>query len=262
MDLVLMDCVKDLLRRVEELTGKEVRPVMKDGLPVPARMVLGDPADPFLNLLYLREPGEEIHFAVAVACGHILRIYEAPRKERFIPVATRRSMAQFLWECEEELNRLSHFFGREEMMRLIPLWYESAIYQLTTMPPEIMIHKRLFDHCPELRSHQLKSLERQRRDALRALSPEVRKITPARIYHAANIMNYVFFKLLEDHFHLDFVAAYHRTVFIFEGGTLASLSKRIGEDNHQGDRAMIDLWSTRLDLANWYEWRPLHDDPS
>lgn len=256
MALKLLGCIQDLLKEVEKWTGKEIRIVSRHDLPVPARLSTDDPCDPCINLLYRSDNEEALPYVVAVACGHILRLYQAPPEQRLLPVSSRRAMAVYLMDCEEEIRRLTYLFGKERMRILVPIWYESTVYQLTTMPPEIMINKWIYDRCPDIRSLQLKALQRQRRDALHSLSPEVRKLTPAPIYRAANIMNYVFFKLLEDHFHLDFVAPYHKTVFIFDGSTLAKLSERLWEDNHMGDRRIIDLWANRLELSQWYEWRP------
>ncbi|MCX7817017.1 MAG: hypothetical protein N2317_05870 [Syntrophales bacterium] len=158
-------------------------------------------------------------------------------------------------ETEEEIRRLSYFFPREQMKVLLPLWYEGVVYQLTTMPPEIMTNKWIYDSFPELRPAMLKSLAKQRVTAIHALSPEVRKITPSIIYNASNIMNYVYFKILEDHLHFDYVSPYHKTAFIYEGSSLAKLTERLHENSHEGDRTIIDLWSVHLNLVNWYEWR-------
>jgi len=68
-------------------------------------------------------------------------------------------------------------------------------------------------------------------------------------------MNYVFFKVLENHFRLDWVAPYHGTIFIFDGSALATLTERDYINNHTGDRAMIDAWAQRLDLTTWFEWK-------
>ncbi|MCX7635905.1 MAG: hypothetical protein N2Z74_09230, partial [Syntrophales bacterium] len=219
MGLKLLSGVQDLLKAVEQATGREIRMIARRDLTVPARLTASEPDDPFLNLYYRAEDDAEAHYAVAVACGHLLRLYQAPPEERLIPVSNRRTMAVYLLECEEEIRRLTDFFGRERARVLVPLWYESVVYQLTTMPTEIMINKWLYDHLHELRHLQLAALHRQRHEAYRSLAPEVRMVTPARIYRAANVMNYVFFKMLEDHFHLDFVAPYHQTVFIFDGTT-------------------------------------------
>ena len=84
----------------------------------------------------------------------------------------------------------------------------------------------------------------------------VRRATPARIYRAANIMNFVFFKSLEDHFHGDFIGPYHKTIFILDGAPLVRIMASRREDNHAGDRAMIDAWAAALALDHWYEWQP------
>jgi hypothetical protein len=140
---------------------------------------------------------------------------------------------------------------------MVRLWYEGVVYQLTKMPPDIMIDKWLHDEYPELRPIQLSSLIRQRQEAVQSLAQDTRKFTPEKIYRVSNIMNYAFFKVLEDHFRLDWVAPYHKTIFIFDGSALAKMTQKEYVNNHSGDRAMIDAWAERLDMKTWFEWKPL-----
>ena len=257
MALNLMDCVRTILVLVEERTGREIEFVERSDLPVSAELKVAGKDDPVHQVLYRENHDEEIHYLVAHQCGHVLRLFGADAGQRFIPVANRKTMMSYLFEMDDELHRLSSVFGPEKVRKLIRLWYEGVVFQVTRMPPDIMIDKWLYDEYPELRQIQLRSLKRQRRAAIMGLSDEMRKITPSKVYYASNVMNYAYFKVLEDHFRLDFVAPYHGTVYLFDGGSLVRLTERDYANNHQGDRSMIDQWAERLRLSTWFEWKHL-----
>ena len=251
-----MDSVRQILAAVEKSSGKTIVYIEKPDLPTPVGFNLTDKADPEIRLFYRSHHDQGVNYNVANQAGHLLRLFAAPPEERFVSVANRRTMARFIMETESELERLSSLLGRDKVRKMISLWYQGVVFQLTRMPPDIMINKWLYDDWPELRPLLLLAIEAQRRQAISSLSPEVRKMTPARIYRAANVMNFVFFKCLEDHFHGDFIGPYHGTIFILDGAPLARINANRSRNDHTGDRAMIDAWAAELELDNWYEWQP------
>lgn len=256
MTLQLMDSVRQILAAVEKSSGKTISYIEKPDLPAPVSFNLADKDDPQLKLFYHPHYDEGVNYAVANQAGHILRLFAAPPEGRFVSVVNRQTMARFIMETESELERLSSLLGRDKVRKMISLWYQGVVFQLTRMPPDIMINKWLYDDWPELRPLQLQAIAAQRRQAIPSLSPDVRRATPARIYRAANIMNFVFFKSLEDHFHGDFIGPYHGTIFILDGAPLARITASYNQNNHAGDRTMIDRWAAELELNNWYEWQP------
>jgi hypothetical protein len=255
MSLALISAVQTLLQRVEERTGKPIAAVEKNDLPMSAEIRIAAKSETAHQLYYRGRHDEQINYIIANQCGHILRLYDAPAGQRYMPVANYRTLMSYIMEMGDECHRFTRLFDAEKIKRMTRLWYEGVVFQLTRMPPDIMIDKWLYDECPELRPIQLKSLTRQRQAAVQSLAGDTRKFTPDKIYRVSNIMNYAFFKVLEDHFRLDWVAPYHGTIFIFDGSALASLTEREYSNNHAGDRAMIDAWAGRLDLTTWFEWR-------
>jgi len=253
----LMKCVRTIMALVEERTGRGIEFVEKRDLSVSAEFRVAEKSDPVHRVLYRAGYGEEIDYLVAHQCGYVLRLYGAEAGQRFIPVANRRTMMSYLFEMDDELHRLSSSLEAEKFRQLIRLWYEGVIFQVTRMPPDIMIDKWLYDEYPELRPVQLRSLQRQRQAAIMGLSDDMRKITPSKVYYCSNVMNYVYFKVLEDHFRLDFVAPYHGTVYLYDGGSLVRMTERDYVNNHKGDRSMIDHWAERLRLTTWFEWKKL-----
>ena len=259
MSLHLIDAVENILKRVEECTGKPIRFFEKGDLPMSAELKPAGKDESFHKLFHRADCGEQTNYTIANQCGHILRLHAVPEEERYMPVANRRTMMSYIMELEDEFHRLAKVFGMEKVKGMIRIWYEGAVFQLTKMPPDIMIDKWIYDEYPELRPIQLKSLMQQRQSAVQSITQDTRKFTPEKIYTVSNIMNYTFFKVLEDHFRSDWVAPYHRSIFIFEGADLAKITKMHYVNSHRGDREMIDRWAQQLNMATWFEWKPLNN---
>lgn len=260
MPPILMEPVQEIIDRIKATTGKAIRFVEKHDLGVPVTVKMADKDASAHTILYNPSRTEEINYAIANQCGYILRLYSSDEDRRYIPVANKRTMMTFLMETDDEIHGLSPVFGRDKINQMIVLWYEGILYQLTRMPPEIMVNKWIYDEYPEIRALQMNALHQQREAAIMSLSQDLRKITPAKVYSSSNIMNYVFFKVLEDYFHLDYVAPYHSTIFIFEGTALARITENEYVDSHEGDREMISKWAEHLGLEKWFEWKPLDSD--
>jgi hypothetical protein len=257
MPLELIGAVENILKQVEERTGKTIEFVEKNNMPMSAELRTATKDETRHRLFHRPVYDEQINYVIANQCGHILRLLGVPEEQRFMPVANYRTMMSYVMEMGDEFHRLVKVFGPEKIKHMVRLWYEGVVFQLTKMPPDIMIDKWLYDEYPELRPIQLSSLIRQRQEAVQSLAQDTRKFTPDKIYRVSNIMNYAFFKVLEDHFRLDWVAPYHSTIFIFDGSALAKFTESDYVNNHGGDRAMIDAWAERLGLTTWFEWKPL-----
>jgi hypothetical protein len=252
----LIGAVYDILRQVEERTGKLIDFIEKSSMPMSAELRLAAPDGQRHRLYHRSACDEQINYVIANQCGHVLRLFDVPEDQRFMPVANYRTMMSYVMEMGEEFHRLMQVFGPEKIKRMVRLWYEGVVFQLTRMPPDIMIDKWLYDTYPDLRPIQLGSLTRQRQEAVQSLAQDTRKFTPDKIYRVSSIMNYAFFKILEDHFRLDWVAPWHSTIFIFDGSALAKLTGQEYANNHAGDRALIDAWAKHLGLTTWFEWKP------
>lgn len=261
MSLELIDSVRSILEKIEEQSGKKIKYIEKNDLAMSAKIKMAGRKSSEHLLLYKKDHTPSINYVIANQCGHILRILDAGEDTRFFPVANRRTMLSYMMETESEVDRLTPIFGADKIKKLAILWYEGAVFQVTKMPPDIQIDKWLYDNYPDLRSIQLKSLQRQLQNAVQGLSKDVRKIVPRKIYNVSNIMNFAFFKVLEDHFTLDFVAPYHRTIFLFEGSKLARMTEKEYINNHEGDIEMINKWAEHLDLTTWFQWKPFDEMP-
>ena len=262
MSLILMDCVSDIVRMAEAITSGRIIPVEKNDLPVQARLEMADESSLEHHLMYRADHDDEINYIVANQCTHLIRLFGADEESRFLPVSSRETMMTFLLQIEGELRHLEATFGPENLKQFVLLWYQGVIFQLTKMPVDIMIDKWLYNRCPELHPVQKKSLWKQHADAIHSLDPKWREMSPSIVYYASNLMNYVYFKVLEDLFDADFTGPYHSTIFIMDGRELEkrTLNHELTDDHH-GDRKRIDSWAEMLNLSGWFEWVPFKNNP-
>lgn len=260
MELKLMDATRAILHEVEHKSGKKITCVARNDLSMSAQLRLAGRQSAEHLLLY--KPGHDrlINYVIANQCGHILRLLDAPEEKRYFPVANRKTMMCYMMETEDEINRIKATIG-DRIKQMIVMWYQGVVFQVTKMPPDIQIDKWIYDNYQELRPIQMASLKQQLQSAIQGLSEDLRKIVPFKIYNVSNIMNYVFFRTLETHFHLDFVRPYHRTIFLFEGSALARITEQEYGEGHEGDVAMINRWADKLEIGNWFEWKHITEMP-
>jgi len=127
-----------ILERVSELTVKASILSRKEDLPVLAMITMAVQDSPHHRLFFKRDHDELVNHVIANECGHILRLYSAPEEKRLIPWPARKpwEVIPVKWKPTSSVC-IRYIHGK--MMNLIMLWYESALYQLTKMPSDIMI---------------------------------------------------------------------------------------------------------------------------
>jgi hypothetical protein len=261
MNIQFIDAVHSILERVKEETGKGFEFVEKNDLPTFAALKMARRDMPSHLIFYKKQHDEIINHLVAHECGHIFRIFKSPEEKRVIPYHDDAIKGPALGQIETEIIELSHVLPIDRLAKIVNLWYEGTIRQVTNYPPDIMIEKWLFDDYPALRPFQRKSIEKQLSESLAGLSDSVRRITPKTILYASNIMNYVFFRLLGLHFGTNFIRPYNNTPYVNRGKELTGITEKEHVNTFEGDVQMANRWAQFLGLADWYKWRDFEDVP-
>jgi hypothetical protein len=170
-------------------------------------------------------------------------------------VANGRTLARYQEEIREDIQRLSLIHGLDDLRRFTPQWYEAVVFQLTRMPTDIMIERWLCEQYPDMRKLQTASLLEQHGKAVSILSRSYRRMTPGKIYHVTQVMNYVFFRLLGERLDVHLVEPYERSGYSLEGGDLADWTACHYSEDHEGDVRVIGHWARCLGISEWIEWR-------
>ena len=191
----LPEPVRAILDTLRDVTGRDVQFVRKPDLKSLARIRMAGGASAAHVLFYRDEHDPRIHHVIANECGHLIRLFVAPPDKRLVAVANERTQASYREVIREDIQRLSLIHGLDTLRTFIPLWYESVVFQLTRMPPDIMIERWLYEEYPDMRDIQLAALQEQHEKAVSVLSGNIRRMTPGKIYEVSQVMNYVFFRL-------------------------------------------------------------------
>ena len=211
-------------------------------------------------VFYRRQHDAIINHLVAHECGHILRMFGVAEEKRLIPARSKDDRTVLL-EIEGDLKRISKAIPMRKLVQVVNTWRNGLVMQLTSYPPDIMIEKWIYYSYPELRPFQLKSLEKQNKQALMGISRNVQTITPTKIYNSSNIMNYAFFNILGNHLKADLARPYRNTPFSKKGKQLIKLTEMDYENTYEGDTSMINKWAEFLGLSKWFEWVGFEDIP-
>lgn len=261
MSLHLIEPVNEILEKVRELTGKDVKFIERGDLPTDATLKLARKNMPSHLILYKTEHHKAINHLIAHECGHALRMFAAPEEKRLIPSTNEQLKRNALAEIEPEAQRLFSVLSSDKLAPVLNLWYSGIIRQLTNLPPDIMVERWIYGEYPALRPYQSRSIEKQHKEALAGLWMQVAKMTPRKILDASNIMNYAFFRTIGPHFGINYVRPYNSSPYFDKGKKLATITENYA-DSYEGDIEMVNKWGDFLSLSAWFTWIDFENVPT
>lgn len=251
----LIDPVLDILHVLRTVSGKDVQTVLKQDLKSLARVRMAGARSRAHVLFYRDERDPLINHVIANECGHLIRLFGAAAEKRYVAVTNECTEACYREAIREDIQRLSLIHGLGTLGGFLPLWYESVVFQLTRMPPDIQVERWIHREFPGLRELQRRALMEQQAKAVTILSRGIRRMTPRKVYDVSQAMNYAFFKHMEPLAGVNLTAPYERSIYVLEGEGLAGLADRDARDCHEGDVEVTRHWAESLGLSGWIEWR-------
>ncbi len=255
----LLDPVRDILETLSMVSGKGVQAVRKPDLKSLARLRMAGPGSQAHVLFHRGDDDPLVNHVIANECGHLIRLFSAPPERRLVAVANERTRSLYREEIREDIQRLSLIHGIGELGEFLPLWYESVVFQLTRMPPDIGIERWLHRTYPDLREIQRMALMEQQLKAAAVLARGIRRMTPRKVYDVTQAMNYAYFRLMEPLTGVNLTAPYERSLYVLQGEELAGRADRTLRDDHEGDVELTRQWAESLALSGWIEWRRLDE---
>lgn len=212
-----------------------------------------------LALVYDPRYAHELGYLVAHECGHIIRLYSVPEAFRVVPVTTTEHRAGLAKEGSQLLARL-HRAGMPEsaLGRLLNMWLEGIVRQVWNFPADMRIERWLKGNYPGLASLQETALRGQVEENQRTLPNSIKEMTPAKVYHASNVMNSAYARyisrLLESR---QVFSVYRRSDFGDAGRRLADEIWDSEDRGYFSDVEDATRWAEILGIEEWFEWRPL-----
>ncbi len=252
--MTLRSETRDILNKVEELTGTPVEIVEDPTIPQLATIARAHSGVPF-HLLRINASLGEPDYLIVYECGFILRLYHVPPEERSEFTGSGRGRA----DVERWLRRAGQTTKLPETVRadLAQQLVDGLLTQLRSYPIGMRIDQWIHDEFPALDGLQRDAVARQQRDNLSVLQPETRKLAPKPVRDANAAMNAAYAIFCDRVFgKAGYAIPYRSAGYEKRGRALLDIMESIPDDP-ASDRALVDAWGEELGLADWYQWAPM-----
>jgi hypothetical protein len=251
-----LENTQNILRLVEERTGKPVEVLSDPSMTVLAKVKMAKGLVPSHILMY--HPGKQCaDYHIAYECGFILRLYENAPEDRYEFATTgsgRQSVHQAL-ASNKKIRKMN--LPDQALKQFTDQIYSGLMTQLRSVPIGLRIDEWLWNEYSGLREFQLKSMRKQQQDNVQVLASETRTMVPAKIFSANATMNAAYATFCDRLLEQDLYAVAYRSVgFENAGERLLNLYEKVPSDATH-DRELVDAWGKELELENWYKWAPV-----
>lgn len=257
----LYKSVNSIIKKVESETGKKVELTPVKGMQTMAEVKIARKHNDFHSIYYNADSPEEINHLIGCKCIQIIRTFETPEVNRFMGVSYQENINNAKMQIEAEAGvkpELREVLNNNE---LVSSWILGVINQVISQPADIVVEKIIFDEYEDLRKLQKNVLEKQFKDYITTLNPQVRDLSPSVVFDASAIMNYVYLRILDDYLGTDFTVRTEHTYKRKRSEALYDFTKaNTGGDTEQ-DRIVIDHWAEKLKIRSWYDWGDFEDVP-
>ncbi len=244
-----------LVARAADKTGYPVVLCERDGLGYDFLLRMASPDQPWHDLAFVPEyRAYWLHFLVS-ASYKVLRLWAAPPAERLVPAsAADRGLP---WSDEAELRARFPELPDRVFRDLSVFLYQGLVRQVTSMPLDLRVERALHHALPEHRVEQERYLARQVADVVPHFSPSIQAATPPRVYAASTAMNVALALEASALTGADVDSVVRASPHYELGVQLDGLLQHVPVDGHVGDRALTDVWASRLGVRDWYTWTPV-----
>lgn len=246
---------RDMLRRVEDLSGKAILVQEVENLGHDSEARCATEGMRMHEILYRPEYRlYGLHFFVN-ACAKFIRVLEAKPSDRTIAAS---DPTQCLPAGEHfELARNTPGLSVRMLEEASRYLRHGLVRQLTSFPVDLRVERELKQELPDHRSLQQAYLLRQIYDLEEHFSPELARWAPKQTYAASTAMNHVLVDVAAN------LAETRTPQWALEapardkGLDLYSILQAEKQPGLAGDHAVVDAWAQELNMTDWYQWARL-----
>lgn len=184
--------VRDILWRTEKTSGRRIHIVSYPSLEAWASMRVARGGKARHTLRYNPRYERHLSYLVAHECGHLLRLWSVPPGERLVPAVGRTERTIAYGQLLEELPGPVRSLPEGAVAKLLRMWHDGIVRQVTSFPADIRIEAWLYDCYPRMRGVQVAALVEQLTENEKVLRPEVAALTPRTVYRASILINCAF----------------------------------------------------------------------
>jgi hypothetical protein len=249
--MALQDTTKKIVALVEERTGIPVITTPDPSQGTLATVKVARHSAPAHVVTYNPHMGTGVDYCICFQCGLVLRAYAPTEASRFDFGSTWRGRR----ETEKLVNEhLRASYPKQVREKLRDQFYDGLVLQLRSVAVGLRVDGWLLQDFPELGEEQRAVTDRQLKDNLRILGPEVRRMSPGKILTASLAMIAAFAAFWSKSWSEPvLVAPYRETGNLATGEALLKLWYDVPQDSDH-DRELIDAWGQALGLQGWYEF--------
>lgn len=248
--MAILPCTKEIIERTEKLTGKPVLITEDRSLQVISRIETARGPAPMHILRYKPLSGGIPDYFICFQCGFVIRLYENPPDQRF----------DFAASPEASVRMESLLRGHPGVSQLKDMLLNGLMTQLRSVPIGLRIDDWLFSEYTELRLQQVEGAKVQLRDNSRALSPEIKRMIPQKVFRPNAAMNAAFAAYwAESLSDSSITLPYKSSGLLPQGEALIRIFEKVGSSPTE-DRRLVDSWAEELGLSGWYRWVPHRTD--
>jgi hypothetical protein len=247
----LQDIAKKILTLVEGRTGIPVITTPDPSQGTLATVKIARHSAPAHIVTYNPRLGSGVDYGICFQCGLVLRAYAPTEASRFDFGGTWRGRR----ETEKLVNEhLRASFPTDVREKLRDQFFDGLMLQLRSVAVGLRVDGWLLQEFPELGEQQRAVNDRQLKDNLRTLSPEVSRMAPGKIRTVSLAMNAAFAAFWSKSWSDPvLVAPYRETGNLTAGEALLKLWYDVPQDSDH-DKELIDAWGKALGLEGWYEF--------
>ncbi|HEV8719357.1 MAG TPA: hypothetical protein VGW77_01805 [Candidatus Binatia bacterium] len=199
----------------------------------------------------VREPD----YLICYQCGFILRLFGVPARVDLAGTTEGRQVVHRLLSAPDGPGKKLKL-PAESIEALRDQLFEGLMTQLRSIPIGFRVDSWIMREYPELTQLQREMAMRQIKDNLAALSPDIKKIAPKKVYQSNLSMSAAFAEFWARHYADSSLSLpYKAAGYLKVGEELLAILDEVPHEP-ASDRDLVDAWSERLSLTGWYRWIP------
>ena len=253
--MVLHSITEQVLQQVHDVTGRPVLVSTDPKLKLIATSKMARGSYPAHLITYNPAISANADYVICFQCGFLIRSFSVPAEKRFDVTGSWRGRKDTELLLTEHLrdSKLSSL-PKESKEHLSNQMFDGLILQLRSMPIGLRVDAWIDAQYPKLAEQQRPIIERQLNEAMKVLSPELRRFAPAKIFGANVGMSSAFAsywaRSWADPTQL---SAYKAFGNLSTGETLLKMLDEIPSDP-TNDRQLIEAWGNHLGLSGWFDF--------
>jgi hypothetical protein len=246
----LRSVTRNILKRVEELSGKSIQFMRDEKLPVLATLQMARHGAEFHVLRY-RPNNEPLDYLIAFQAGFVLRLFENAPSQRFdfAPSPTAGRNVEPLLATGQALSPDDKKV-LPEFAKFIAQW---VLMNLRSLPIGMRIDRWIAAEHPELKELQAASIALQQQQNMGILSHRVGKLTVPTTLMGPIAAYAIFADRLAGS--KGFAIPFEAAGLLAQGQELIDIWDEIPADAAH-DYELVDRWAVSSSLNGWYKWIP------